>query len=163
MKTHRFTQLFLHCSGGERNVKCARPALEMEANTEEQRGVVRFLVADGAGTREICLLFAVYGERCISVTSVHEWQKKFREGHTSLQEDSRPVQAHRAIAPDVIVRIDGLIQESQRITEEKIRVHVGNSHGSVHAIITCSSEKFARSGFLNNRGKEKRSREWLHV
>ena len=40
MKTHRFTKLFLYCFGGERSVKCVRPALEMEARKEEQRGVV---------------------------------------------------------------------------------------------------------------------------
>ena len=48
MKTHRSTQLFLYCSGGERSVKCIRLALEMEANKEEQRSVVRFLAVEGA-------------------------------------------------------------------------------------------------------------------
>ena len=52
MKTHRSTQVFLYCSRGERSVKCVRPALEMEANKGEQRGVVRFLVAEGAETRD---------------------------------------------------------------------------------------------------------------
>ena len=51
MKTHRSTQLFLYSSGGERSVKCVRPALGMEASKKEQRGVVRFLVAEGATTR----------------------------------------------------------------------------------------------------------------
>ena len=32
MKTHRPTQLFLYCSGGERSVEYVRPALEMEAS-----------------------------------------------------------------------------------------------------------------------------------
>ena len=50
-KTHTSTQLFLYCSGGERSVKCVRPALEMEASKEVQRGVVRLLVAEGAGTQ----------------------------------------------------------------------------------------------------------------
>ena len=50
MISHRSTELFLDCSGGERSVKCVRPALEMEASKEEQRGVVRFLVAEGART-----------------------------------------------------------------------------------------------------------------
>ena len=40
-----------YCSGGERSVKCVRPALEMEVSKEEQRGVVRFLVAEGAVSR----------------------------------------------------------------------------------------------------------------
>ena len=51
MKTHGSTQLFLYCSGGERSVKCVRSALETEASKEEQRGVVRFLVAEGAAKR----------------------------------------------------------------------------------------------------------------
>ena len=51
MKTHRCTQLFLYCFEGERSVKCVRPALEMEASKEEQRGVVRLLVAEGYATR----------------------------------------------------------------------------------------------------------------
>ena len=50
MKMHRSTQLFLYCSGGEHSVKCVRSALEMEASKEEQRDVVCFLVAEGAGT-----------------------------------------------------------------------------------------------------------------
>ena len=53
MKTHRSTQLFVYCSGGERSVKCVRPVLEMDASKEQQRGVVRFLVAEGAETRTI--------------------------------------------------------------------------------------------------------------
>ena len=43
--------LFLDCSENERSVKCVRPALEMEARKEEQRGVVRFLMTEGAATR----------------------------------------------------------------------------------------------------------------
>ena len=50
MKTHRSTHLFLYCSGGERSVKCVRTALGMETSKEEQRGVVRFLVAEGVVT-----------------------------------------------------------------------------------------------------------------
>ena len=113
MKTNWSTQLFLYCSGGEHSVKCVHPALEMEANKEEQRGVIRFLVAKGAGTRGIhCCMSAVYGEHCMSLTSVHEWQKRFHEGRTSLQDDFRLGQAHRAIMPDVIAQIDDLIREN---------------------------------------------------
>ena len=50
MKTHWSTQLFLHCSGGEHSVKYVRPALEIKASNEIQRGQVRFLVAEGAAT-----------------------------------------------------------------------------------------------------------------
>ena len=50
MIVHRSTQLFFYCCGSEHSVKCVHPALEMEASKEEERGVVRFLVSEGAGT-----------------------------------------------------------------------------------------------------------------
>ena len=80
-------------------------------------------MAECAGTREIHRrMSAVYDGHCMSLTSVH---------YMSLMR-----QAHRAITPDVIARIDSLVRENRRITEEQIRVQVGISHGSVHAIIT---------------------------
>ena len=51
MNKHRSIQLFLYFSGGERSVKCVRPALEIKASKEEQKGVVRFLMAAGAASR----------------------------------------------------------------------------------------------------------------
>ena len=42
--------LFLHYSVGGRSVKCVRPGLEMEVSKEEQRGVVRLLVAECTAT-----------------------------------------------------------------------------------------------------------------
>ena len=107
----------------------------MEASKEEQRGVIRFLVAEGAGVREIHRRMSAVYDHCMSLTSVYEWHRKFREGRTSLQDNARPGQAHRAITPDAIGRINGLIQANRRITEEEIRVQVGISHGSVHTII----------------------------
>ena len=44
--------MVLYSSRGERSVKCVCPAFEMEARKEEQRGVVRFMVAEGAGIRD---------------------------------------------------------------------------------------------------------------
>ena len=98
---HRSTQLFLHCSGGERSVKCVRPALEMEARKEEQRGVIRFLVAEGAGTR----MSAVCGPGMLSdvIILLHDnarphtanlvWDKFQRFGWETLQ--------HHPYSPDL--------------------------------------------------------------
>ena len=63
MKMHRSTQLFLYCSGVELSVKCVRPALEMEASKEEQRDIVRFLVAEGAAMRhEVKMPWNIVGQ-----------------------------------------------------------------------------------------------------
>ena len=51
MITLKSAQLFLYCSEDERSVKCVCLAFEMEEITEEQKGVVCFLVAEGAATR----------------------------------------------------------------------------------------------------------------
>ena len=42
---------FVYISGGVLSVKCVCPAFEMDASKEEQRDVIRFLVAEGAATR----------------------------------------------------------------------------------------------------------------
>ncbi|XP_071447076.1 uncharacterized protein [Hetaerina americana] len=97
----------------------------MEASKEEQRGdVVCFLVAEGAGVHEIHRrMSAVYGQHCLSLTSVNEWHRRFREGRTSApQGDAGAGQAHQSITPDVVGRIDDLIREKRRITKEEIRI-----------------------------------------
>lgn len=79
----------------------------MVSSKEEQSGVVWFLAAEGAETRELHRLMSdVYGEHSMSLTNVHEWHKSFREGCTSLQDNPCPGQAHRAIIPDVFAQID---------------------------------------------------------
>lgn len=63
------------------------PTSEMKVSTEEQRGVVRFLTAEGAGGREIHnRRFIVYDEHCMSCSRVLEWHKGFRDRRRSLQE-----------------------------------------------------------------------------
>ena len=94
MKMHRSTQLFLYCSGGECSVKCVCPAMEMEARKEEQRGLVRFLLAEGAGTHEVSRMSAVYGEhsvldRCAQVAEeilrrMHITARRFVPGTSPL-------------------------------------------------------------------------------
>ena len=117
-----------------------RAELEMEASKEDQRGVVLFLVAESTGISKIHgLMSAVYGEHCMSLTSLHKWQKRFREGCTSLQDDSRLGQVHRAITPHVIARIDGLIWENRRITEEQICVQVGRGSARVGKVEDSSA------------------------
>ena len=62
MKTHRSTQLFLYCSGGEHNVKCVRPTLEKEVRKEKKRGVVRFLVAEVDPGGHVVIILATGSE-----------------------------------------------------------------------------------------------------
>ncbi|KAJ4435076.1 hypothetical protein ANN_23651 [Periplaneta americana] len=109
----------------------------MEASKQEQRGVVRFLTAEGIGEREIHRrISAIYGEHSMSCSHVLEWHKRFQEGHVSVQDDARPGQPHHAITPAVIAKVDGLIWGNRQITVEELRHLMGISHGSVHIIAT---------------------------
>ncbi|KAJ4435544.1 hypothetical protein ANN_18160 [Periplaneta americana] len=106
----------------------------METGKEEQRGVVRFLTAEGGRQKPHRHMSAVYGEHSVSYSRVLEWHKRFREGRLSLQDDARPGQAHRAISPTVNAETDGLIRGNRRITVEELRRLMGISHCSVHSL-----------------------------
>ena len=99
-------------------MKCVRSALEMEASKEEQRDVARFLLAEGTGTREIHIrMSAVFGEHCMSLTNVHKWQKRFREGRTSLQEIrawDRVIESLRLMKLRRLMVLSGKTDELQR-------------------------------------------------
>ena len=73
---------------------------------------------------------------------MQEWQKRFHEGRTSLEDDSRPGQAHRAITPDVIALIDGQIRENRRIREEQIRVQVEQGSARMGEVVDPSATYF---------------------
>ncbi|GFT29253.1 hypothetical protein TNCV_3588361 [Trichonephila clavipes] len=53
----------------------------MQASKKEQRGVVRFLAAEGVGSHEIHRgMRAVYGEYSLCHSSIVEQRKRFLEG-----------------------------------------------------------------------------------
>ena len=137
MKTHRSTQLFLYCSGGEHSVKCVCPALEMEAVKEKQGGVVCFFVAEGAGTRELHRrMSALYVPDKVARVAeeiprmTHIAARRFAPGRG-------PSSHYRK--PDVIARIDGLNRKNRRMTEEQIRAQVGRGSASVGEVVGPSA------------------------
>lgn len=51
------------------------------ASTEEQRNVIRYLVAEEIGFREVHQrMKAMYGEYALSLTFMQDWLKHFRDG-----------------------------------------------------------------------------------
>lgn len=96
---------------------------------------------------------AVYGE--IYLTSVHEGQRKFRDGRTSLQDDLQLVQVHRDIMPKKI-------NESQR-KKFVFRSALAMALCMPLWKITFSCKNFACKGFHINWWRDKRLKVWLHV
>jgi len=57
---------------------------------EEQRGVVRFLCAEGAKSVEIHRrMLAQYGQSTMSQRKVYEWLERFNSGRTRVTDEGR--------------------------------------------------------------------------
>jgi len=57
---------------------------------EEQRGVVRFLWAQGVKPVEIhCRKLAEYGQSNMSQQKVYEWVERFKSGRTNVTDEDR--------------------------------------------------------------------------
>jgi transposase len=58
---------------------------------EEQRVVVRFLRTEGVKSTEIDRrMLAEYGARTMHQRNIYEWIERFKEGRTSVTDESRP-------------------------------------------------------------------------
>jgi len=61
-----------------------------ECTIEEQRGVVRFLWAEGVKPAEIHRrMLAQYGQSTMSQRKVYEWVERFKSGRTPVTDEDR--------------------------------------------------------------------------
>jgi len=61
-----------------------------DCTMEEQRGVVRFLWAEGVKPMEIhCHMLAQYGQSTMCQRKVYEWMKRFKSGQTRVTDEGR--------------------------------------------------------------------------
>jgi hypothetical protein len=60
-----------------------------DCTIEEQHTVVRFLWAEGVKSAEIhCRMLAQYGARTMHQQKIYEWIERFKEGRTSVMDES---------------------------------------------------------------------------
>ena len=103
---------------------------------EEQRGVIRFLTAEGVKPADIhCWMVAVYGGDSVSDKSVRKWSACYREGQESLRNDPRPGQANKVITAELIDKVNDLVRSDWRVTMRMLAVMVGASVGIVGTIV----------------------------
>ncbi|PSN46055.1 hypothetical protein C0J52_07677, partial [Blattella germanica] len=106
------------------------PLLNMNESKQE-RGVIRFLAAEGVGGREMYRRM----KAVLSRSSVVEWRKRFLEGRELLEDDARPGQAHRVITPEMSAKVSALVLHNHRITVDEIHRLLGISVGTTHTIM----------------------------
>lgn len=103
---------------------------------EEQRGVIRFLTAEGVKPANIHRrMLTVYGEGCVSDKSVRKWSARFRAGRESLVDDPRPGQANKIITADLIDKVDDLVRSDRRLTLRMLAMKVDVSLGTMWTIV----------------------------
>jgi hypothetical protein len=108
----------------------------MEASKTEQRSVIRFLVAEGNSSANICRRMKnVYGVHCLGRTALNNWCKKFRGGRTSIQDNPRPGQAHTVITDESVAAVNEIITKDRRVTTRAIVEATNLSKGSVQTIV----------------------------
>jgi transposase len=87
-----------------------------DCTIEEQRAVVRFLWTEGVKSAEICRrMLAQYGTRTMHQRKIYKWTERFKEGRTSVTDESRPGRPSTSRMDKHIQRVDALIREDQRL------------------------------------------------
>jgi len=82
------TALYLQSSGSNEGENMDAPL--QDCTTEEQRGVVRFVWAEGAKPVEIHRrMLAQYGQSTMSQRKVYEWVESFKSGRTRVTDEGR--------------------------------------------------------------------------
>ena len=77
------TALCLQSSGSNEGENMDAPL--QDCTIEEQRGIVRFLWAEGAKPVEIhCCMLAEYGQSTMSQRKVYGWVERFNSGRTHV-------------------------------------------------------------------------------
>ena len=103
---------------------------------EEQRSVIRFLGSEGVNPREIHRRMKMqYGDACLSLQQVYDWDRMFKSGVSSVTDTARSVQTHTAKTPEMVVGVERMLRENCRISLDEVVSELNISHDSSHHII----------------------------
>ncbi|KAF8781518.1 Protein GVQW3 like protein [Argiope bruennichi] len=103
---------------------------------EKQRGVSRFLTAEGVTPAALlCRIVTVYGEDCVSDKPVRKCSAHFRAGRENLVDDPRSGQANSVITADLIDKVDYLVRNDRPVTLRMLAMKMDVSVGTVWTIV----------------------------
>lgn len=103
---------------------------------QDQRAVIQFLGAEGCQPAKIHQrMQAVYGNACVSKTTVNDWCRQFRQGRQTTADLARPGASRVATTPANIAAVETLIRGERRLSIKAIAADLNISVGTVHSII----------------------------
>ena len=95
--------------------KPEKPASGRNASKQNQRAVIQFLTAEGCKPVEIHQrMRAIFGEECVSKTTVNDWSRMFRGGRVETSDLPRPGQVHKVVTEKLLMDIDSAIKKNRR-------------------------------------------------
>jgi transposase len=105
--------------------------------SREIRVVIRFLHVNNMSAAEIhCELWAVYGQDVMTVGTVRQWCRMFKDGRTNAQDEDRS-RRPSAVSDDLVQSVDQEICERWRFTISEISCEFQQiSRAILYAIIT---------------------------
>ena len=76
-----------------------------------------------------------YGDACLSLQQVYDWDKKFKNGVSSVADAVRSGQTHTADTPEMVAGVVRVLRENCRITLDEVVFELNTSRGSADHII----------------------------
>ena len=102
----------------------------------EQRGVIRFLLAESVKSCEILSrMQRQYGPSCMSRANFYKWVQAFKDGRKSITDDLRSGRPVDVYTPEAVQAVEDLIKSDRRVTLDEIATKLDISHGTVYAIV----------------------------
>ena len=104
----------------------------------EQRGVIRYLLAESVKSCEILSrMQRQYGRSCMSRANFYKWVQAFKDGRESITDDLRSGRSVDVSTPEAVQAVEDLIKSDRRVTLDEIATKLDISHGT-----TVNSENY---------------------
>ncbi|PNF21867.1 hypothetical protein B7P43_G05278 [Cryptotermes secundus] len=101
-----------------------------------QGAVIELLAKEEIPAAEIHQrLQRAYGSVCMGASSVRKWVKHFKDGNTSIEDESRSGRPQTASVERNKERVDEIIQDDRRMTVDTVARKLGIGHSVVQEMI----------------------------
>ena len=106
---------------------------------EEQCVAIKFCCkVDFSATKTVELIQKAYGDAALSLTTIFEWHKWFREGRESVKDDERSGPPTTSQTDDNIAAVNKMVKEDRNMTSRLIADTLGITKTVVLRILTHS-------------------------
>jgi hypothetical protein len=103
---------------------------------KEQLAEVCFLWGEVVKSAEIHhRMLTQYGAHAMHQQKIYKWLERFKEGRTSVMDESQPGHPSTSRTDQHIQRVDALIREDRQLTLARVADIMGMSYGSAQAIV----------------------------